>query len=38
MDSKEKWYEAVNCLAKAILGWLLDLLQVIRFFGHPARH
>ena len=34
MDSKEEWFEAVNCLAKARWGWWLDL----RFFEHPARH
>ena len=32
VDSKEEWFEAVNCLAKARRGWLLDLLQVIRLF------
>ena len=38
MDSTEKWSKAVNCLAKARRGLLLDLLQVIRFFEHHARH
>lgn len=32
VDSKEELSEAVNCLAKARRGWLLDLLQVNKFF------